>query len=96
MAVDGAGCTCLRRAPGTTRAGEDNRSCGHRARARVLATGRPRRKRRNRQTDVVSDADEEDGGRPPLGEAQKQAVAAAARSAVELPQPESTTPRDER
>ena len=32
----------------------------------------------------------------PLGEAQKQAVAAAARSAVELPQVESTAPRDDR
>ena len=44
---------------------------------------------------TVRIADEE-GGRPPLGEAQKQAVAAAARSAVELPQLESTAPRDDR
>ena len=44
---------------------------------------------------TVRIADEE-GGRPPLGEAQKQAVAAAARSAVELPQLESTAPRDGR
>ena len=43
---------------------------------------------------TVRIADQEDGR--PLGEAEKQAVAAAARSAVELPAPAAAAPRDDR
>ena len=43
---------------------------------------------------TVRIADQEEGR--PLGEAEKQAVAAAARSAVELPAPAAAAPRDDR